>query len=155
MRALTLTLTLTLTHTLITEMVKASNDLRARARAAPPRPCAPVHGGTRVARARHVRMPSHGTGAARAHTGELDLRFCAMGPEGAAALAAALKVNTSVESLLLLCNSLKDAGGEALLEMLPHNASLREIGLQDNKFSEAMKSKLKACARKHGIAVKL
>ena len=77
---------------------------------------------------------------------EIDLRFCAIGPQGANALAKALEVNTSVERALLLANSISQEGAAAILAMLPHNNSLKYIGLQDNLLNDATKAALTAAA---------
>lgn len=77
----------------------------------------------------------------------LDLRFCALGPEGFKLICNALKVNTSVEKALLLTNSVSSEGAKAFDDLLAHieshGTSLRYIDIQDNLIAPDLKALFK------------
>jgi hypothetical protein len=67
---------------------------------------------------------------------EVSLRRCGLDGEDTAALADALKVNTSVKSIYLESNQIGDAGVTALAEALKVNSSVTLINLDGNQISK-------------------
>ena len=81
----------------------------------------------------------------------LDVRFCALGPEGITILCEALKANTSVERVLALANNLGGDGCaaiEKLLEKKTDKDQIKYLDLQDNLFPSVQKTSLRATAAK-------
>jgi Ran GTPase-activating protein (RanGAP) involved in mRNA processing and transport len=85
----------------------------------------------------------------------LDLRFCALGPEGMIVVCEALKVNTSVEKFLCLTNHLGPDGAKALLDLLQHNTNLKHINVEDNLFPPQFKKQLHEAASEAAIEIVL
>lgn len=77
----------------------------------------------------------------------LDLRFCALYPEGMRLICDALQVNTSVETALLLTNSVGQEGARAVDDMLTyferHSTTMRHLDIQDNLIAPATKDALR------------
>jgi len=78
----------------------------------------------------------------------LDIRFCALGPEGIALIADALCVNTSVDKVLALANHLGKEGAKSMVAVLENTQSLRYVDLQDNLFPPEDKTALRNAASK-------
>ena len=86
----------------------------------------------------------------------LDVRFCALGPEGITAIAEGLKVNTSVEKLLALTNHLGADSIEPMRSLIEHSTSLKYIDVQDNLFPPQGKKALREAAdQKPGLVLVL
>jgi Ran GTPase-activating protein (RanGAP) involved in mRNA processing and transport len=88
----------------------------------------------------------------------LDVRFCALGPEGIKVLCEALKVNTSVEKVLALANNLGEHGAKAVEDLLrtkPDPETLRHFDLQDNLFPSENKKALRDLASKRAPNLRL
>lgn len=78
----------------------------------------------------------------------LSLRYCALGAQGAVTLSAALKVNTSVETCILVGNQIGDDGADAIISLMQNTASLRRLDVQDNQLSPQKKTAIKEAASK-------
>lgn len=86
---------------------------------------------------------------------EFHARYCAIGPTGAASLAAALRANAVLEYVCILGNQIGDEGAQALIDVVPH-CNLRQLEVQDNLISPEMKMKLAdACVQKVGLRLLL
>jgi len=64
---------------------------------------------------------------------ELFLASNNIGDKGSAALAEALKANSTLEQLYLANNTIGDEGATALAEALNSNSTIQKLGLEDNK----------------------
>ena len=68
---------------------------------------------------------------------DLELAERAIGDDGAAALADAVKVSATLTSLTLVCNSIGDAGAAALADAVKVSATLTTLSLGSNSISDA------------------
>ena len=71
---------------------------------------------------------------------ELRLNECKLGEGGAQAIAAALRVNTTLTNLNLGANSLGEGGGQAIADVLRVNTTLTNLNLYDNWLEEGGES---------------
>ena len=67
---------------------------------------------------------------------ELRLNECKLGEGGAQAIAAALRVNTTLTELDLRINVLGEGGGQAIAAALRVNTTLTELNLNSNRLGE-------------------
>ncbi|KAL0239799.1 hypothetical protein GEMRC1_009907 [Eukaryota sp. GEM-RC1] len=74
----------------------------------------------------------------------IDLRNNSIGPEGAIAIAEALKVNSSVSTINLGNNSIGNEGAIAIAEGLKVNSSVSSIYLHSNSINSQTQQSLKS-----------
>ena len=87
---------------------------------------------------------------------QLSLYDNGIGPEGAAAISEALKVNGSLTSLDVSENTIKNEGAVAIGEALKINGSLTSLDVRFNSLDEAMKQLLRDSVKdRNGFALQL
>jgi hypothetical protein len=85
----------------------------------------------------------------------LDVSYCGLGDDCAAALAGALAGNATLRVLTLLSNAIGDAGGAALGAALARNGALRELNLDSNALGAPGARALAAGVVQAGAASRL